>query len=213
MRFLSYQMMHRHEWNWEWIGWFERHPFGYASDRKEILWSIFEREKDEENMRARRSGTVLCNIFGWFCLSDWRAQTTYAERIQWAIQGVVDNIAQWIWDNDDHLDEGDDRGLFLSVVAGQQSLDDGFHQMHGKTNRELTCSCSINAWLNICGSFSAITSRDDQTAKILGTPITVCGCSNSCKLSWINFDTNIWPHRKLRKTSGRSRSLWTIYSP
>ena len=79
--------------------------------------------------------------------------------------------------------------------------------------KQLTWSCSINAWFNICGSFSAITSSDDHTAKILGTPITVGGCSNSCRLNWINRDTNICPHRKLKRTTDHDRSPWTISSP
>lgn len=79
--------------------------------------------------------------------------------------------------------------------------------------KQLTWSCSINAWFNICGSFSAITSSDDHTAKILGTPITVGGCSNSCRLNWINRDTNICPHRKLKWTKNQNRSPWTISLP
>ena len=79
--------------------------------------------------------------------------------------------------------------------------------------KQLTWSWSINAWFNICGSFSAITSSDDHTAKILGTPITVGGCSNSCRLNWINRETNICPHRKLKGTIDQNRPPWTISSP
>lgn len=67
--FVSYRMMRHRGWSWEWIGWFERHPFGYASDRTEILCSIFDREEEEEPVcRGNMDRTVkylLPFLFAW----------------------------------------------------------------------------------------------------------------------------------------------------
>ena len=70
----------------------------------------------------RRERALLFDILVGFGLSDGRAQATDAQWIQRLIQRIVDDVTQWIGDDEDHSYQGNDRRLFLSVGAGEKDL-------------------------------------------------------------------------------------------